>query len=34
MTGFGGSAPYKALYQHFGITAEAVAKAATDRLNA
>ncbi len=32
MTGFGGSAPYKALYQHFGITAEAVAQAAADRL--
>ena len=23
MTGFGASAPYKELYQHFGITAEA-----------
>ena len=32
MTGFGASAPYKALYQHFGITAEAVAQAAADRL--
>ncbi|WP_246505250.1 transketolase [Microvirga antarctica] len=26
MTGFGASAPYKDLYQHFGITAEAVAE--------
>jgi transketolase len=26
MTGFGASAPYKDLYQHFGITAEAVAQ--------
>ncbi len=32
MTGFGASAPYKALYKHFGITAEAVVKAAKDRL--
>jgi transketolase len=32
MTGFGASAPIKALYQHFGITAEAVAKAARERL--
>jgi transketolase len=32
MTGYGGSAPYKALYQHFGITAEAVAEAALARL--
>jgi transketolase len=32
MTGFGGSAPYKDLYQHFGITAEKVAKAAIARL--
>ena len=32
MTGFGASAPYKALYQHFGITAEAVAKAALHAL--
>jgi transketolase len=32
MTGFGGSSPYKALYQHFGITPEAVAKAAAARL--
>jgi transketolase len=28
MTGFGASAPYKELYRHFGITAEAVAEAA------
>jgi transketolase len=28
MTGFGASAPYKDLYKHFGITAEAVAGAA------
>ncbi len=34
MTSYGGSAPYKALYQHFGITAEAVAQAAVDRLSA
>jgi transketolase len=32
MTGFGGSAPYKPLYQHFGITPEAVAQAAAARL--
>ena len=32
MTGYGESGPYKALYQHFGITPEAVAKAAEDRL--
>ena len=32
MTGFGASAPYKNLYQHFGITAEAVAQAALSRL--
>jgi transketolase len=32
MTGFGGSAPYKALYQHFGVTPEAVAEAAAARL--
>ena len=32
MSTFGASAPYKALYQHFGITAEAVAKAALDSL--
>jgi transketolase len=28
MSTFGASAPYKDLYKHFGITAEAVAKAA------
>jgi transketolase len=33
MTTFGASAPGKELYQHFGITAEAVAKAALDKLN-
>jgi len=33
MTSFGASAPYKDLYRHFGITAEAVAKAALDRLH-
>jgi transketolase len=32
MTTFGASAPYEALYKHFGITAEAVAKAAKVRL--
>jgi transketolase len=32
MTGFGASAPYKALYKHFGITAEAVVAAAKERL--
>ncbi len=32
MTGFGASAPFKALYQQFGITAEAVAKAAANAL--
>ncbi len=32
MTGFGASAPYKELYAHFGITAEAVASAVTKRL--
>jgi transketolase len=32
MTGFGGSAPDKALYAHFGITAEAVAAAAKAKL--
>jgi transketolase len=32
MTGFGGSAPYEDLYREFGITAEAAAKAALDRL--
>ncbi len=32
MTGFGASAPYKELYQHFGITPEKVAEAALTRL--
>jgi transketolase len=32
MTSFGGSAPDKALYAHFGITAEAVAAAAKAKL--
>ena len=32
MTGFGASAPYKALYRHFGITPEAVVKAAKERV--
>lgn len=32
MTGFGASAPAPELYEHFGITAEAVAQAARDRL--
>jgi transketolase len=32
MNGFGASAPYKELYRHFGITAEAVAEAAQARL--
>ena len=32
MTGFGGSAPYKDLYLHFEITAEAVAEAARAKL--
>jgi transketolase len=31
MTGFGASAPYKELYQHFGITPEKVAEAALER---
>ena len=33
MTGFGASAPYKKLYEHFGITAEGVAQAARNRLH-
>ena len=33
MSSFGASAPYKQLYQHFGITAEAVANAALARHN-
>jgi len=32
LEGFGGSAPYKALYRHFGITAEAVADAVKELL--
>jgi transketolase len=32
MTSFGASAPYKALYKHFGITAEAVVAAAKARI--
>src|SRR5205807_10030308 len=32
MSGFGASAPYKDLYAHFGITASAVAKAASTKL--
>jgi len=32
MSGFGASAPYKELYNHFGITAEAIATAAEGRL--
>jgi len=32
MTGFGASAPYKALYEHFGITPQAVVDAALARL--
>ena len=32
MTGFGASGPYKELYAHFGITAAAVAKAASTKL--
>jgi transketolase len=32
MRGFGASAPYKELYQHFGITPEKVAEAALERL--
>jgi transketolase len=32
MTGFGASAPYKDLYKHFGITAEAVASTAISKL--
>jgi transketolase len=34
MSGFGASAPAAALYKHFGITAEAVAEAATKLLAA
>ena len=32
MTGFGASAPYKDLYNHFGITAAKVAEAALSKL--
>ncbi len=34
MSGFGASAPYKALYEHFGITKDAVVAAARERLGA
>jgi transketolase len=34
MTGFGASAPYQDLYAHFGITAEAAAERAIERLKA
>ena len=34
MTGYGESGPYKAVYQHFGITPEAVVEAALKRLHA
>jgi transketolase len=34
MNGFGASAPIKDLYQRFGITAEAVAEATMNKLNA
>jgi transketolase len=33
MCSFGASAPYKDLYRHFGITAEAVAEAVLRRHN-
>jgi len=33
MTGFGASGPYKELYEHFGITAQAVAELATTKLS-
>jgi transketolase len=33
MSGFGASAPYKELYQHFGITPEKMAEAALTRLS-
>ena len=32
MSGYGASGPYKAVYMHFGITPEAVAQAAADRV--
>lgn len=34
MTGFGASAPYKALYEHFGITKDAVVAAAKEKIGA
>jgi transketolase len=34
MNGFGASAPYKELYQRFGITAEAIVETATNALPA
>ncbi|QDG75727.1 transketolase [Labrenzia sp. PHM005] len=34
MTGFGASAPYKELYEHFGITKDAVVAAAKEKLGA
>ena len=34
MSSFGASAPYKELYEHFGITTKAIVSAANDRLNA
>jgi len=34
MTGFGASAPYKALYEHFGITKDAVVAAVKEKLGA
>ena len=34
MKSFGESGPYKAVYQHFGITPEAVVEAALARLKA
>ncbi len=34
MTGFGASAPYEQLYQHFGITPQAVAEAVKAALKA
>jgi transketolase len=33
MHSFGASAPYKELYKHFGITAEAIADAAMKKLS-
>ena len=32
MSSFGASAPYKELYKHFGITADAVVEAVRDRI--